>query len=244
MEPYEMLSRPFIDNAKINDRHIAFLWDEWSDKRPDQSFDEAVVNRLQAISQRAVVGFTIATAEWIASRFERLMEVTRPRQYLEAAWAQQIDMRYGWTWPPFDNWTGPIHGSLRVAVQRVAVALANARDDQDPSWSGATCSHLAESVMSVTDPYRLWRNDVLTNLEKLRPFNGDDPLGDVVPPQMLDPDFDRVAGDPEAMMNQYLRRLDWRSNPFLSAPQMMLSNGYRGTPYMLDMAEDRRRRIN
>jgi len=46
-----------------------------------------------------------------------------------------------------------------------------------------------------------------------------------------DVDFDYRTADNTSIINGYLSGLDYRNNQFLSSPETMIEEGFKGTPY-------------
>lgn len=53
-----------------------------------------------------------------------------------------------------------------------------------------------------------------------------------LPPQILDPEANYDGSQRTSLVGQFLRELDWRSNPYLRSPEAMLAAGFSGTPYV------------
>ena len=101
---------------------------------------------------------------------------------------------------------------------------------------------MAEYLLTDPGPYLRWRDRVLERLEVLYPLNPEDPRGAVVPREALDPDIDFHPEQIEDLINNFLKKLKPKTNPFLNPPQEMLEQGFDGTPYHFDAGEDLRRR--
>jgi hypothetical protein len=201
---------------------------------------------LNGLSQRAIIAFVNATAEWIVYRLEIFTDTTAPHQYLEAAWAQVADWRYGaFTWEEYalnDAWTGPVRGPIGIAMIRVLHAVDQTKENGYPELAAAWITNLATHVMPDPASYLKWRSEVMKRLETLYPRNLLDTLGDVVPRQAVDPGFAFQPEHTESLFNEFLARLDYRKNPFLNNPNKMLQDGFEGTPYVFDLERDRLRR--
>lgn len=236
----------YLRTADIQDPQIRFLWDDWNVEQAEEPIDPEFMERLQRISQRAVVAFVTATAEWIVYRFAALTDVTLPLKYIESAWAQVVDWRYGSSsWEESiskGQWTGPVCGPVGVAITRVAYAIDQARDNGLPELRGAWIENLAAHVMSAPAPYREWRDAVVQRCEAWYPRDSIDTLGDVVPAEALDADSGFRLEHTESVVNEFLKGLDYRENAFLSSPAAMIQRGFRGTPYQFDIEQDRRDR--
>jgi hypothetical protein len=57
--------------------------------------------------------------------------------------------------------------------------------------------------------------------------------GEALPPEILDPDFDYNPARRAELVDKFLRSVDWRTNPFLRAPDAMLAMGFVSKPYQL-----------
>jgi len=237
----------YIEAASIQDNSIRYRWDDWNVEQAEEPVDEGAYKRLEGISQRSDAALTIATAEWIVHRFATLADVTLPRQYIEAGWAQVIDFRYGAT--PWDahgkerTWAGPVLRPIWTAMYRVQFALEVAKDDEAPELRAAWITRLAPYLMTDPSRYLVWLKAILTRLETLYPRDVRETLGEVVPREAFDPQFPFVLEQTEALINRFLRSLDYRSNPFLASPQAMLAEGFEGTPYVFSSERDRKMRF-
>jgi hypothetical protein len=67
-------------------------------------------------------------------------------------------------------------------------------------------------------------------------------MGDVVPREAMDPDFDFRPDLTEHLVQDFLRGLDPATNRLLRTPKEMLECGFKGVPYTFDMEEDRKNR--
>jgi hypothetical protein len=227
----------------IQDPVIRYIWDDWNVEAVDMPLEGPLQQRLHSIALRAVAAFAIGTAEWIVYRFARLSSDPAPALRLEAAWAQVVSFRYsGHHDIKLDEWRGPVRGPLGIALRRVIFALDEAEKIGDAAWRAGRAYKLARHVINNPAPYLEWSDHVLSRLEILYPSNPGDPLGDVVPREAMDPDFDFDMLESEALINRFLSGLDYRENPFLNAPQQMFQQGFAGTPYSFRLEGDRHAR--
>lgn len=234
----------YIQIPNIQDNTIRFKWDDWNVKQADFPIEDILYDRLQNLAQRATVAFTIATAEWIIHRFGGLSDDPLPLEYLEAAWAQVVHFRYSYHRDiRKEEWTGPVRGPIGIAIRRVIFAIQQAEEDGDPPWRAGRISKLAEHVISDPTPYKEWRESIMKRLETLYPLDPDETLGEVVPREALDPDFDFNIEQTESLINKFLAGLDYNTNPFLNSPEKMLELGFEGTPYVFDIEADRKARF-
>jgi hypothetical protein len=240
----------YLSDAGVQVVSIRYTWDDWNIKAVEEPLDEALVERLVHLSQRAILAFAIGSAEWLVYRLLDLLDDDRAAwEFLEAAWAMCIHVRYsgygqgsGWaeyvTADPDDEqtvperWNGPIKGPVNRALTVLESAI------QELAWHGredpaaysryvargaARVHKLALHVLADPGPYQDWVQRVLARLEQIYPVKAGDELGDIVPREALDPDG---AFDPkltEALVKAFLARTS-RSNPFLSDSAAMLEN--------------------
>jgi hypothetical protein len=230
----------YVAEAGIQDRSLKYEWDDWHLEEIFDSETEVFHARMREVSFRANIAFTNACGEWIIHRYDLLSTDPVPLQNIEAAWAGTIDPAYAVYWePPDEKWLGPIRGALSLAIIFALEASGDAFQYTDPAVSAYRSSNLAEHIMPAPQTFQEWRERVLKRLRTLYPLNEDDPLGDVVPREALDPDFDFNPEMTQNLVQTYLDHLDPRLNPFLRAPQQMLTSGFVGTPYRFDIEADR-----
>lgn len=234
--------------ASIQDPIIRYKWDDWDLRHAELPVDEEFYSRLQGISQRADMAFALGTAEWIVYRFNLMCDDLLPREYLEAAWAQVVHWRYrSLNWDGDTNskeWSGPVRMAVWRAAALTEFSVTEAEQDGSPARGAVLIASLARHVIGDPAPYEHWRERIMKRLETLYPFHAEDALGEVVPREALDPDFDFKPEQTELLVNRFLADLDYRVNPFLNAPQRMLEQGFRGTPYVFDIDKDRKARHN
>jgi len=240
-------SFPAYAQVGVPDNTIRFLWDDWNVEQAEEPIDEEFSKQLAAISYRANIAFTIATAEWILYRFSGLCDDPLPYQYVEAAWAYLVDVRYAkidWeTQIPAREWGGPVRGPVGVAMTRIADSVKQITVLASPLPSPAWITNLAQYVLPDPVPYRKWREQIMARLTTLYPLNESEPEGEVVPREALDPALEFRAEWTEQLVNRYLSSLEPKTNPFLRSAADLLLNGFKGTPYVFDIEKDRERRF-
>ncbi|MCK4814909.1 hypothetical protein KA005_03990 [bacterium] len=244
----------YIQTANIQDNSIRYEWDDWDDLPALETPDEELVAQLEGVSQRAVLAFACGTAEWIVYRFTRLLNDSAPMNYLEAAWAMIVNMRYrggpGWQYFSLKGWEGPVKGPVKDALEWLEIASQQLASEYhtDPKTDTGLISALACHVMTDPTAYKIWRGQVMERFESIYPRDPEDELGDVVPREAVDPYYDFKIDQTESLINKFLASLDYRSNIFLSAPEEMLKvgdeedDGFIGTPYVFDINTDRKSR--
>jgi hypothetical protein len=230
----------YIEHAQVQDTRLSFKWDDWNVEKAYEPTDEVLQERLDRLSHRAVLSFTIAACEWIAHRFAPLLDNPMPFHYLEAAWAAVVNWRYcKYYEPPDEEWFGPVRGPASLAVIFVVDAIVRVEEEDIPAIQAVCASGLAEHVLPSTESFRKWQDFVLERLERFHPFSDQDPLGDVVPNEALNPNCDfkpEIIGE---LIQAYLSKLNPCENQFLRTTEEMLELGFRGTPYRFDLEADR-----
>ena len=246
----------YLAAARIQDNTIRYEWDDWRTLEPLEVVDDELNVRLHGLSQRAVFAFMCGVAEWIYYRLAKLCDDPAPWAYMEAAWAMVVELRYcgygsGTWWQEYEleGWEGPIKAPIARALERVEVAFQQlALAGNDPAMDeGALIAALAVYVMPDPAPYKRWCGEVLARFESMYPRDPEDPLGDVVPREAVDPECDFHVEQTERLINQFLASLDYRSSRFLSSPEGMLGSAeldepFQGTPYVFDIEADRQAR--
>jgi hypothetical protein len=255
----------YLRAANIQDDSVRFEWDDWRTIPATETPDQALFERLDWVSQRAVTAFMCGTAEWVVHRFAKLLDDQAPHDFLEAAWAMTVHVRYCrygecLSWETYrddtDSWKGPVKKPVSDALLRLEVAIQRlAWEATDPVGRASLLAALATYVLTDPAPYKTWCGQVLDRFEAVYRFDPDDPLGDVVPRQALDPAYDFKVEQTEALINEFLASLDHRSNRFLASPEAMLDDEgkdeveineeggpFPGRPYVFDIEEDRRAR--
>jgi hypothetical protein len=235
---------PFVTSGMIGE--ICRPW-----KPPMRSY-----HALEGVSQRAVLAFSCGISEWLVYRLARLCDNSMPWDYIEAAWAMTINVWYcgygpGGYWEDYsdEGWEGPVKDPISDALNLLETQIKElAWDFNDPAHLAGFSSTLTTYVMTDPVPYKRWCQQVLERFEAIYPRNPKDELGDVVPRQAIDPEYDFKIEKTEFLINEFLSRIDYHSNIFLSSPENMLAvsddeyEGFRGTPYTFDIKADRKMR--
>jgi hypothetical protein len=225
----------YLQRANIQDRHLRFTWDDQEYEKAYEPLDKAVRARMEKLSQRANLAFAIACAEWSFHRFQPFADEPNLPLYVEAAWAAVVDARYAnyYLEPRGDGWQGPARRPVAVTLMLLVDTIVRVENDDHPDIGAVSLANLAEHVMSDPTPFRAWHERVIQRLERLYPLNPRDTRGEPVPREALDPDFDFQPGSAPALIGGFLKKLDYKSNPFLRSPKEMRKMFFEGTPYEL-----------
>jgi hypothetical protein len=230
----------YIVEAGIATTVLKYKWDDWKLDDVFETESQAFHDRMSRISFRANIAFTNACGEWIVHRYDLLSTDPVPLQNMEAAWAGLISPSYSVYWePPDDEWRGPIRGALSLAIIFSLEAIGDAYHYTDPAVSSDRASNLAEHIIHSPGSFQTWRERVVERLERLYPLDEDDPLGNVVPREALDPEFDFHPEMSDRLVQTFLSSLSPMANPFLRTPEQMIKDDFVGTPYHFDIEADR-----
>jgi hypothetical protein len=242
-----MLSLPsYIVRAEIADQHLRFTWDNSDTQVAEGETDTELVNRLSFLSQRAIVAYATALAEWIVGRFAVFPDIEDSYNYVEACWATATDLRYCravWEdYPHKNKWEDPVRGPVWLTMCRLQETIGSLVEGSDPEYTAAKLWQLAFHVMPKPDPIEDWNRLSLKRMEQKFPRIEGDLLDDVVPREFFDPDTEVQPEDTEMLINRFLATLDPLQNPFLNTPERMIEEGFKGTPYRFNLSLDRERR--
>ena len=198
---------------------------------------------MAALSRRANCALTIGIAEWILARFEGMDPDPDPALFLQAAWAANIDERYGYEIDIVDaEWRGPVRGPISMALTFVLDALFAEEAGPNSSMNPAWAAHFARHVLPDTTAFDAWLAFCLARFEQLYPVPSADAAdwfapeadgGALVPAESLDPDKAFDAADTDALIDCFLRGLDPNTNEFLATPAELVELDFKGTPYRL-----------
>ena len=128
---------------------------------------------------------------------------------------------------------------MRLAIVFTLEALVDVDGCADVALSAARARNIAEHVLPDRAPFLAWCERVVQRLEQLYPFDEDDPTGNVVPREALDPEFEFEPAMTSDLVNRSLANLDYDSNRFLRAPDEMRARDFSDTPYEFTMEADR-----
>lgn len=235
----------YIVNAHVDNNTIEYSWDSWGTWDTFGSMEEKDIERIKKLSLRARYALLLGASEWLAYRFESLIDRPDPFNIIDVAWAQAIDIRYGeCEYLDRDDWNGPVKGPIRwemVLVQDYVDHLHNKLE----IISGTTRAiQLALYVLSEDEQFLIWLEQTISRLERLYPYETNDPLGDPVPREALDPNYDFNVNETEKLLNAYLENFDYEENYYSNDPEEMIDEGFEGKPYMFSLSEDREKRVN
>jgi hypothetical protein len=250
----------YILAASVQATAIRYTWDDWNVRSAEQPLDIELIRVLETLPLRTTVAYAIGSAEWLVYRFLPLVQDNAPWAFLEASWAMMIDDHYtnygdatGWAEYSQHDWAGAIKGPVKsalLAVESGLEELAWHAPEHPPNYLkymarlAGQINALTQHVLPDATAYRQWSGQVIERLKAVYRLIEGDEIGDVVPPQAVDPSFPFKPERTEELVNVYLKGLDYTKNPFLSSPDAMTEvieddQPFVGTPYVFDIATDR-----
>lgn len=228
----------YIKNSNIEDSSIRYKWDDWNVEQAEYPINKRFCAALEKLSERAILAFMCGTAEWIYYHFEVLSGTTSPLDYLEAAWMRLVDPLYGGErWEEYSaDWSGPVKGPIKRAMDRVEQTIEQLfYEEVDPYEDAALIANLAKYVMDDSGYYEEWCDQAMKKLAKFYPRDFSNQLGDVVPREILDPDFNFEEDLTVDLISNFMSALDYKNNVFLNSPKHMIEQGFKGIPYKFNM---------
>lgn len=230
------LERPsYIDDAVISGTSGNF---EWDDLYPATIYSREVVsleNKLSAISGRGIIAFSTGCVEWVYWALNKFSDDQLTLQFIESAWAANIDFRYLNTSdrPTNEEWRGPISGAFAESMRIVMDTVEQAIDEQTSETDAVDLSNLVEHVLDEPKPFRSWRTKAIGRLAKLYPYDEDNEMGLPVPREVLEVgrEFDPDATD--QYLKNFVASLDPGTNRYLNSADRLKELGFPGVPYTL-----------
>src|SRR3974390_1997938 len=119
----------YIDSANVVNEPITYKWG--SKQEENVLLDQPrLKDRLDAITFRGVLAFSLGATEWVVWRLSRELKDETPFQLLQAAWAGMVDWRYVKTlrlpdWEP--ALPAPVGGPLGSVFRLLASVYVEAR---------------------------------------------------------------------------------------------------------------------
>jgi hypothetical protein len=243
--PYQI--PPYIAAARVDSPTIRYVWDDWRASEDFQTSADTVIERVKHACVRSQVAIVIGMYEWTLGRFRTLSDDPTPFQIAEAAWCGNIDRRYMEYWE-FDRkrWIGPIRGPLWCAMTWLIPAVLAGEDEPEELESGVSYLYrLAMHILPAQHHFVDWLEPTLSRMTELFPAGPEDPLEDLfkereeerrgllIPREALDPSVPFESSMTNALIDQFLRGVDYRTNPFLKDPAKLQKEGFQGIPYEL-----------
>lgn len=222
-----------VQRADVQHKPVGYAWRGAADFTRE---NDKLAEQLNAMSLRARLAVATAIAEWIFWRLRPETDFDAPLRMIEAAWASNLDVRYGRTptQPEHEDRKGPVNGVLRASKDILANVLRGYKGEAGPTVTSRAVYlyFLARHVLPEKGPFDAWLKAVVKRLTALYP-NEEGQLGEPVPREALDPDVEFQKDSAPERFADLLAGLVPADNPYLRSPEDMLSEGFSGTPYRI-----------
>lgn len=207
----------YIPISLIRNAPREYSWDDWDPYEIiGEPEDEAEIH-LEPLSDRALIAFSIACAEWVIYRFNELEEDATPYMYIDSFWAFEISDRI--MAPPETNpkeWQGAVRMAADIALMNILNAITQSVDeDEAPVYDAAFAERLALHVLHDTKPFLKWKKAILPRLKLFFPKTERNRYGQPVPRQAFDPSIELTASMIPDLAEQFLENIDVNSNDFI-----------------------------
>ena len=195
---------------------VTHEWDGWDPYSVLPEPDDALMQRLEELSDRAMIAYETACAEWVTFRFsaEQIGD-DLPEAFLQACWAFQMHKQFRAPLP-FDevDWKGPVRGAIDLALVTVLNTYYTT-DEGRPAVQAAFADSLAAHVHNQDLAFREWRNLVVDRLTVFAKRSADDPWGLAVPREMFDPGIPMTSDRAATFVQDFLSSVDTVTNPLI-----------------------------
>lgn len=211
---FKLLS--YIPVATISKASTNYEWDEWDPYAPLGKHDEDTMDRLNLLSHRAIISYSIGCAEWVVGRFSRLFKNHDPYDFLEACWAFEMDKGYEVPSPlKEEEWQGPVLGAIDLALVTI-INTYMSTDEGDPVVEAALGELIALHVLEDAEPFKVWREQLLKRFFQLYRRSDTDIWGKPVPREALDLNMQIDLKNYEGFVKAFLSSLDTKENQILN----------------------------
>jgi hypothetical protein len=215
----------YIPVKELSKIDVIGTWDSGDPYENLADVSEETVDRLSSLSNRGVMAYSIGCAYWVIYRFSDKADIGLLLKYIEAslpclfAFSDRVPNELNQ-----DEWIGPVRGPLQFSVFLVADTWYSGEFDV-PAEQGAR----SEQLVFYTIPeecrernsFLMWREIVLSRLEKYFSRDPDNPDGLGVAIDVMDPGVEIDLGmnlddrEYRLRMANTLSQID-RDNYFLS----------------------------
>jgi len=236
----------YIEKAKQDTPMLLYPWDD-TQVRGSLKYDtDDLIEQIELGSLRAKTVLAIGVYEWVIWRYRLLYNEPTPVQIVEASWCAAIDRRYiQYIELVRSEYTGPIKGPLWVASMNLVDMFYETPEGKN-QWRVSIhyLSRIAMHVLPKPEIFEQWLNAVTDRLVNMYPAPEDDPFEDIfndheeerrgplVAREALDPAFDYHPDQAPQLLDQFLRSVDYKNNPFLRSPEELMELGIEH-PYRL-----------
>jgi hypothetical protein len=205
----------YIPISQIQSEPITYEWNEWDPYKALGNPDPNTKEALASLSYRALIAFSIACAEWVVYRLWNHLNDESALQFLEAAWAFEMDQRYqDLDESNEDEWQGQVRAPVDLALMSILNTI-NETETKAPVVDAAFAERIPLFVLTNASLFIGWRDRVAARLQHLYARDPDDPWGRPVPPQAMDPSVEFTQEGEANFVREFFAQPSLRANPFL-----------------------------
>ncbi len=207
----------YIPIARIAIEPVDYQWDLDS---PFSLVDFArpqTVQKLEEVSERALVAYSLANCEWVMYRLSRRVDDLIPYYYTEAFWAYVMGRESLFEYPPeldHSEWSTYERNPIDCAISTVMNVVYMSQYYESPVNDAARTEQLVKHVLKEPNPYIEWESIVLDRLTTFFPRNGGKREGDPIPRQIMDPTVAYRHADRKKLIDANYYQADFGRNPF------------------------------
>jgi hypothetical protein len=235
----------YLTNSDLNTPQLNFPWDDWKASKAFTFEAGKLLKLLDKISIRGRLALGTGVIEWISYRFSSVNDDPAVEQIIEAGWCGIVDANY-MRYVEFDRdkWLGPVKGPLWCALTWYVPMIFFSEQGDEVIESGL--DYLIRLTMHVIPRpmvFEQWLEKCIDRLIKLYPCIKEDPFsnlfgeedrrGPLLSREVLDINSEYVPENAKKSINSFFKSVEYKANPFLNSPEVMLENGFEGKPYTL-----------
>lgn len=205
----------YIPINTIAEHAIQYNWDSYDPYEPMEWPEEATKALLEKVSNKAITAFATGCAEWVVYRLSRHFSDHAPYDYLEAFWLflMGIDRALP-SETKEEDWQGPVRGAIDLSLMTVLNTVYQS-EQGPPIQNAAFLPQIVLHVLPNPAPFLEWQDMVLDRLVRYFPRDEKSPDGPKVPRELLVPTIDLVPEQHDQLINAFIDRVDFDSNPLI-----------------------------
>jgi len=230
-----MLARPkYIEDAGILGSPVSYSWKPYQGIAIAATYPKNVEKIVRGLTLRATLVLGVGIGEWLRWRLDGLTSYHQCPRYVDALWARTVNGLYlknDHLERPEDK-GDPAMGAMLALEQGLYNLLVKVSyDEPERAQSVAELIPLVRYTMKDTLAFDNWLKVLLKRFSDNFKIDEDNRGGSLVPRGFLDP---TVPLNPESVpkrLDEQMRQIEWKGNPFLASPKEMLAEGFEGKPY-------------
>jgi hypothetical protein len=209
---------PYIPVAEIVSDSDDYEWNHESPFGLVAPADEIVANRLVEVSNRALVAYSVACAEWVVYRLLNYLPDETPFHYLENFWAFVMGRDEHFRFPPelaHEDWLTAQLGPVDCAISSVMNVIYLSQYYGPPGKDAARIAELAKHVLGpIGSPhFSAWHQSTIHTLTIGCPRSPAEPDGPPLPRALVDPMRVPKSRDWPQWIEREFHGADFSGNP-------------------------------